>query len=152
MATEWSPELILNHEALDSEHVTVFRLLGEAARAATGAPLELPARLTAFAEALVRHLREEERVMEEVLYPDRARHRTSHDLLVADVLAIQAECEAQGATARVVEAVSGRIPEWLRFHTRVNDGPLGEFLARRTPNPTRTEDPTRRPEGARRRS
>jgi hemerythrin-like metal-binding protein len=150
--TDWTPELTLNHDTLDPEHVAVFRLLGEACDAAGAAPAELSGRLAAFAEALVAHLRHEENVMEEVLYPDRARHKTSHDLLVADVLTAQAELEAVGVTPRVVEAVTHRIPEWLRFHTRVNDGPLGEYLIRRGPNPTPEDDPTRRPEGARRRS
>jgi len=152
MVTEWSPELTLNHDELDPEHVNVFRLLDEVTRAADAAPNELRRRMTEFADALVAHLRHEERVMEESSYPDRVRHRTSHDLLVSDVLLLQAELEAQGPTPRVVEAVKTRVPEWLRFHTRVNDGPLGEHLARHGPNPTPEDDPTRRPEGARRRS
>jgi hemerythrin len=145
MATEWTPELTLNHDVLDPQHVALFRLLGEAVSAAEAEEGALLRAVSRFSEALVAHLATEERVMQETLYPERARHKTSHDLLVTDVLGVQSELERGGPTPRLVEIVRSRLPEWLRFHTRVNDVPLGEFLARRGPNPT----PLERREGSR---
>jgi hemerythrin-like metal-binding protein len=139
MVKEWSPELTLNHDLLDPQHVGLFRLLDEAAAAAGGPPDALLRAMVRFGEALVAHVAAEERVMAETLYPDRARHKTSHDLLVADVLRVQAELACGEPSAKLLEVIRTHVPEWLRFHTRVNDGPLGAWLARRGPNPTPLE-------------
>jgi len=145
MATEWTPDLTLNHDLLDPQHVELFRLLDEVGAAAEGDAGGLPGAVTRFADALVAHVATEERVMAETLYPDRARHKTSHDLLAADVLGLEAELARGGPSPKLIEVARRRLPDWLRYHTRVNDVPLGEFLARRGPNPT----PIERREGTR---
>lgn len=33
--------------------------------------------------------------------------------------------------AELANGLLRRVPEWLAFHTRVNDAPLGAYLARR---------------------
>jgi len=133
MLTEWTPELTLNHDLLDPQHVGLFKLLGAAASAIDEPGDALSIALGRFGEALVAHLAAEERIMVETLYPERVRHKTSHDLLVADVLGVQQEVLRAGPTPRLAEIVRTRMPEWLRYHTRMNDVPLGEFLARHTP-------------------
>lgn len=150
MATDWTPELTLNHDELDPEHLTVFRLLKEAVQTADSQPQELLPKVNAFAEALLAHVRHEEAVMVDMLYPDRARHKASHDLLLSDVFSVESEIQADGPTPHALDTLKKRVSEWLRFHTRENDGPLGEYLARRLPRPSKVESPTRRPEGARR--
>jgi hemerythrin-like metal-binding protein len=130
MVTEWSPELTLNHDLLDSQHVRLFRLLDVASAA-----------VNRFGEALAEHVAAETRMMEETLYPERNRHRTSHELLLSDVARVQAGLASSGPTPRLLEVVRVHMPEWLRFHTRVNDGPLGAYLARRGHNPTPVEGP-----------
>jgi hemerythrin len=71
--------------------------------------------------------------MNETLYPERVRHRSAHELFVADFEQARAELRANGATPQVANALRRRVPEWLRFHIRVNDAPFGEWLARRRP-------------------
>lgn len=133
MPTEWTPDLTLNHDLLDPQHVGLFKLLGAAAAAVDEPGDALSTALGRFGEALVAHLAAEERIMVETLYPERLRHKTSHDMLVSDVLGVQQEIARAGPTASLVEIVRTRMPEWLRYHTRVNDVPLGEFLARNNP-------------------
>jgi hemerythrin len=131
MTADWSPELTLNNDLLDTEHVELFRKL-EAAAAALDGPVEaLDAAVGAFAEALMEHLAIEERLMDETLYPERIRHKSAHELFVADFERMRAELRAAGATAAVAEWVRRRTPEWLAFHIRVNDVPLATWLARR---------------------
>jgi hemerythrin-like metal-binding protein len=149
MVIQWSPELTLNHDLLDPQHVTLFRLLDEAAAAVDGEPDALLHAVARFGEALVAHVAEEARVMEEAHYPDRSRHGASHDLLVADVLGVLTELATSGPSPRIRTVVSTHLPDWLRYHTRVNDGPLGAWLARNGPNPTplegrRRKSPTRK--------
>ncbi len=128
---DWSPELTLNDETLDREHVEVFRKLQDSAKALEGPREKLDAALAAFADALLTHLADEERLMDETLYPERVRHKSAHELFVADFERMRVELRASGPTPLVAEWVRRRIPEWLRFHIRVNDQPLATWLARR---------------------
>ncbi len=131
MPSEWSPELTLNNEVLDGQHVELFRRLSAAAAAVEGPREALLEAVDAFADTLVSHLAVEERMMDETLYPERVRHKSAHELFIADFEKVRAELRASGATPAVADGLRRRVPEWLRFHTRVNDAPFGAYLARR---------------------
>lgn len=131
MPVDWSPELTLNDELLDTQHVDLFRKLEAAAGAIDGPRETLDATLAAFADGLMAHLAEEERLMDEALYPERIRHKSAHELFVADFERMRTELRASGPTPLVGDWVRRRIPEWLRFHIRVNDQPLVAWLLRR---------------------
>jgi hemerythrin len=134
MAAEWSPELILNHELLDAQHVEIFKRLAEAGAALRTDRATLEAAVAAFSDALLHHASAEEQIMEETLYPERVRHRSAHELFIADLTQMSAELARTGPTPDVEAWILRRLPEWLRFHIRVNDAPLGEYLARRRPH------------------
>ena len=131
MAGEWSPELTLTDPLLDEQHVDLFRKLAAAADALAGPRAALDGAVEALADALVSHLAVEERLMDETLYPERVRHRSAHELFVADFEKLRRELGVAGPTAAVADGLRRRVPEWLRFHTRVNDAPFGAYLARR---------------------
>lgn len=132
VSVEWTPELTLNVELLDVQHVELFRRLEEAAGALAGPRETLDAAVTAFADALMEHLVCEERLMDETLYPERVRHKSAHELFGADLEQMRAELRASGPTAALSDWLRRRIPEWLRFHIRVNDVPLAAWLQRRS--------------------
>jgi len=125
------PELLLNNELLDGQHAEIFRCLDALAKAFDGAAAEVEPAIAALADALVTHLATEERIMDDALYPERARHRSAHELFMADFLQLRATLREDGPTPEAREWVLRRIPEWLRFHITVNDFPLGVYLARR---------------------
>lgn len=131
MVGEWTPELTINDDLLDHQHVDLFRKLDEAADALKGPPEALDAAVSAFADSLMGHITMEERVMEELLYPERTRHKSSHELFVADFERMRTELRASGATPLVADWVRRRLPEWLRFHIRVNDQPFATWALRR---------------------
>jgi hemerythrin len=131
MPGEWSPELTLNNELLDGQHVDLFRRLSAAAAALEGPREALDEAVDAFADSLVSHIAVEERLMDETLYPERTRHKSAHELFVADFEKLRRELRAAGPTPSVADGLRRRVPEWLRFHTRVNDAPFGAYLARR---------------------
>jgi len=131
MTTEWTPDLTLNHELIDEQHVEIFRRLSDATAVLDGATAEVEKAVAALADALVTHLAAEERLMNETLYPERARHRSAHEMFMADFLQMREELREQGPSALVADWISRRIPEWLRFHIRVNDLPFGAYLSRR---------------------
>ncbi len=131
MPAEWTPDLTLNHELLDEQHVDLFRKLADAAAALDASQAAFAEAVAALGEALVVHLAAEERLMDDSLYPERVRHKSAHEMFMADFLKTRAELEERGATVAVADAILRRIPEWLRFHIRVNDIPFGAYLARR---------------------
>ena len=131
MPAEWSPELTLNNDLLDQQHVELFRLLEEAAVALeASAPAAVRSAVAAFSESFLEHVAAEEALMEDSLYPERARHQAAHELFAADVAQALRDLEANGPTPGVAAWLRTRAPEWLRFHIRTNDLPLGVHLVR----------------------
>lgn len=130
---EWTPDLILNHETLDAQHAEIFKRLADAAICLDSPAARLEESVAALTDALVTHVAAEERIMDEVLYPERVRHKSAHELFMADYNQFRAQLQASGPTPAVEAWLRRRIPEWLRFHITVNDLPLGAFLARRRP-------------------
>lgn len=131
MGSDWTPELTLNDELLDGQHVDLYRKLEACAAALEGPRETLESLLAGVAEALVDHVAIEERLMDETLYPERVRHRSAHELFLADFERMRTELRASGPTPLVADWVRRRIPEWLSFHIRVNDQPLAAWLSRR---------------------
>lgn len=131
MSVEWTPELTLNHDELDHHHVELFRRLHEAVVALDRTRAELEGAVALFADSVVEHAGAEDRLMLDSLYPERVRHRSAHDLFIADLERLRAEVATAGATPLVAEWLRVRVPEWLHFHIRVNDAPLALYLARR---------------------
>jgi hemerythrin len=128
---EWTPELTLNHEILDDDHVEIFRRVTDAVAVLDGPTAGVEKAVAALADALVTHIATEERLMSESLYPERARHRSAHELFMADFLQMRDELREKGPTPLVADWIRRRIPEWLQFHIRVNDLPFGAYLSRR---------------------
>lgn len=131
MSKEILTELSLNFEVMDSQHRELLELL-EVARIAS-ARGDLPATQAAVStlgDALVSHFASEEALMAETFYPDRARHKAAHDIFMQDFGQLGQEL-ASGLTDLTTHWLSTRVAEWIRFHIRVNDAPLAEFLTAR---------------------
>ena len=124
------PDVLLNHPLLDEQHAEVFRRIDALGDALRGPPEDVEPAASALADALVTHLATEERIMDDTLYPERSRHRSAHELFMADFLQFRNRLRDEGPTADARDWATRRIPEWLRFHISVNDFPLGVYLAR----------------------
>lgn len=133
MTAEWTPDLTLNEDALDADHVELFRRLAAASQALRGERATLERKVAKLGETLVEHLAREERMMELLAYPERARHRMAHELFLSDFNRMRATLDTSGPADPVVtEWLETRLPEWLRFHIRVNDVPLARWFAQKT--------------------
>jgi hemerythrin-like metal-binding protein len=133
MSADWMPELTVSHPDLDEEHLEIFRRLNVAVLSLDGPRDGTERAVSALADAIVDNLAFEERLMEETLYPERGRHRAAHELFMADFTSMRDELRERGSSPLVLAWLNTRLPEWLRFHIRVNDAPLATFLARRAP-------------------
>ena len=144
MTTGWTPDLILNQQELDADHVDLFRKLAAAA-AALGAPrVALAEAMGALSEAFLAHVAREDALMAASNYPEREAHRTAHDFFLAALARIRAALAQHEPTAEEAEWLRSRAPEWLRYHVRVNDAPLSAWMARRPERTGPGEDAARR--------
>jgi hemerythrin len=145
--TEPTPELILKHELLDAQHAEVFRLLAALSDTLSGPRERLEAAVATLADTLVTHLASEEQLMLDVGYPERTRHKSAHELFMADFVQMRQTLRDDGPTPGVADWIQRRIPEWLRFHISVNDFPLAVYLARKRGQPPvpASRDGSRRP-------
>jgi hemerythrin-like metal-binding protein len=132
MPNPWTPELSVGFDEIDDQHQTLFRLIDDAERAArAGDAMQTKLTVRALGDFLMAHFSMEESVMLETRYPERGRHKTAHDVFLQDFLQLTREVDERGATAVAIEWLSVRIAEWVRFHIKVNDVPLGAWLIRK---------------------
>jgi hemerythrin len=125
-------DLQVGFEEIDGQHGAILAALEEAQRALPARDLPaLRAALAGLGDLLVAHFAAEEAFMAESLYPDRTRHKAAHDLFMQDLAQLVREVEGGGLGEQVSQWVNTRLPEWMKFHIRVNDLPLGRFLAAR---------------------
>ena len=129
MALQWSSALSLGVPDLDAHHRELFdrvdRLLdsmlhGDRAEAGT---------LAAYLrEHVVLHLAAEERLMQDLGYPEAANHTAEHHVFACSMLAIDAAIEERGPTAELVLRLEREVVAWLRDHVYVADAALGRFV------------------------
>lgn len=138
-------ELAVGFEEIDAQHRGIFEAM-DAARVAAEAGDVAAARreVAGLGDLLVAHFSAEEGFMAESLYPDRARHKAAHDLFMQDFAQLGRELEA-GLSDLAVQWIVTRVPEWVKFHIRVNDSALGAYLSskrfRPSAHPSRAAKP-----------
>jgi hemerythrin len=122
-------ELSVGFEEIDAQHRGLFEAMDAARRAAdTGDLAATRSAVCALGDVLMAHFAAEEGFMAQSLYPDRARHKAAHDLFMQDFAQLNRELET-GLTELAAQWIATRVPEWVKFHIRVNDSALGEFLS-----------------------
>ena len=129
MSVRIPAELTVGFEDIDQQHRRILEAI-ETARAAASSGDAAAARtaVAALGDTLVSHFAAEEAYMLEALYPDRARHKAAHDLFLQDFAQLGRELQG-GLSDLVVQWIGTRVAEWVKFHIRVNDAPLAEYLS-----------------------
>jgi hemerythrin len=131
------PELSVGFDEIDVQHRGILQRIAELSDAVAAGDLALVrASVTALGDAVATHFAEEERFMAETSYPERGKHKTAHDMFLADFAQLASEVERFGLTPVARNGIDVRVPEWTRFHIQVNDVPLGRFLAAKRFRPT----------------
>lgn len=127
----WGAELAVGWDEIDAQHreilvrVSDLHLLVE-----RGDDFGAQAALDTLADIVVLHFATEQDLMDRSGYPDRVAHKGAHDLFLQDLHALSKEIDEVGLTEQVHEWIQNRMTEWLTFHIRTNDLPLGRHLAR----------------------
>jgi hemerythrin len=130
MSIRLTPDLFVGYEDIDGQHRTLFQRLDAAIEAVEADDAAAAhAAMTKLGDYLMAHFGAEESFMNAAHYPERGRHKSAHDLFMQDFMQLGQELKAAGLSVPVVQWVTLRVPEWLKFHIQVNDVPLGRFLA-----------------------
>lgn len=132
---EWSPDLSVGIEEIDSQHGELFE---RASRFAEG----LGSRTRDEVEQLLAYLRHyasvhfaaEEEWMRITGYPAAALHRAEHQRFLRELLSLAGEHARRGAGLRS-QAVADWLRRWLVAHLGTHDAALSEFLYQRQGQP-----------------
>lgn len=129
-------ELTSGFEEIDGQHrILLDRLEDAMAAARSDDRAQTREALTRLGDFLVSHFHAEESMMADSGYPERVRHKSAHDMFLQDFAQLGQELEETGLCPPVLNWVSSRVPEWLKFHIQVNDLPLGHYLTNRRYRP-----------------
>ncbi|HEU4382624.1 MAG TPA: hemerythrin domain-containing protein [Anaeromyxobacteraceae bacterium] len=127
----WGPELHVGWDEIDSQHKEIMvRVADLHDRVEQGDEFGAQVALGALSDIVVLHFATEQDLMERSGYPERSAHRGAHELFLQDLQALAAELDEEGITDDVNDWVRVRMTEWISFHIRTNDLPLGRHLAR----------------------
>jgi len=132
MTFKLTSELMSGFEEIDGQHRMLFQRLDGVLEAVKSDDLAATKQtFQGLGDYLIAHFAAEESFMAAARYPDRSRHKSAHDLFMQDFAQLARELEATGLSVPVLQWITARVPEWIRFHIQVNDLPLGRFLASR---------------------
>lgn len=128
---DWSDEYSIGHEKIDHQHQQLFRLLQKLHQVyKQGATQQIIAKAI---EALVRytqsHFSEEERVMEEIAYPQYAEHRKLHDELIQQAENLLEEVESGEIV--LIDELLIFLKDWLINHILQEDFAISAYIRQR---------------------
>jgi hemerythrin len=129
---EWQPSLSVGVLEIDIQHKLLFERFNNFVQACESqADQETVHRLFWFLEAYaVTHFAEEEKLMQQVGYPEYPRHRQQHETFVAEVAKVKERLKSEGPTQELVASMTHFISGWLLQHISVMDHAIGEYVNR----------------------
>jgi hemerythrin len=137
METEWSEDLSIGIEPIDSQHKELFRriaALRAGLRSGQGRSALLET-LDFLAEYVDVHFSSEEKYMQRYDYPNTFTHRQAHEKFIREIADYKKEMKSLDAANEITSflgiAVERRLADWLKDHIGVMDKKLGTYLAER---------------------
>jgi hemerythrin len=132
MAVEWSDDLSVGVEMIDSQHKELIRAVNRLTEAMwEGKGSEETGKLLSFlADYVVTHFGSEERLMVTHKYPKYEAHKEAHDRFTKDFLRMKSQYDQGEITTSLAIKVLDDTWEWLRTHIRAVDKELGNFVTK----------------------
>ncbi len=140
-AIEWSSELSVGIQDVDTEHQNLVRILNdldEAMRAGKGSRI-MEDILTRLLEYTVSHFESEERLMKESEYPKLQLHQSLHRQLVEKAVKLQKTFRNSGR--RITRETMDFLKYWLTNHIMVDDMAFGKYYTKRSRAGSSGQDP-----------
>jgi len=131
---EWQESLSVGVLEIDIQHKLLFERVNTFLDACQSkADNETVHRLFWFLEAYaVTHFAEEEKLMQQVMYPDYVQHRRLHQEFVAEVGRIKKRLKAEGPTPALVSETTKFVSSWLIQHISRMDRAIGQYMNQRS--------------------
>ncbi len=134
MPLQWNDSLSVGYAAMDRQHQRLFAInskLAEALGKPGGAGEEELLKIIGDLLSYTRtHFAEEERMMEQVAFPNFAWHKKSHEVLSGIVSDMEAKLR-KGELHAVATFLPGFVAEWLTRHIAVEDQQYASYLKTR---------------------
>lgn len=130
MLIEWRDDLNIGVLEVDIQHRLLFDKFNAfmAAYQSRQSQDEI-LRLFWFLEAYaVTHFKEEEKLMQQIGYPEFAAHREKHQDFIAQIDKLKERMKQEGLTANLVSTMTGFITTWLVEHISTTDRAIGRFI------------------------
>lgn len=129
---EWSEHFSVGNERMDSQHRELFDIIADlrTAMASEDVLLEYEAEwevVERMIEYAVRHLAEEEQLLEKAGYPDLAAHKEMHREFLAKIFEIEKAIE-NGEAAPTVDKLCDFLESWLFHHILEADQKYRPYL------------------------
>jgi len=127
---EWQENLSIGVLEIDIQHKLLFEKFNSFLQACQSeAEGDTVHRLFWFLEAYaVTHFNNEEKLMQELGYPDFVAHRKQHQEFAGEVGRIKERLKNEGATQSLVSSMTMFISSWLVQHISNMDRAIGHFV------------------------
>ena len=124
---EWSPALAIGNPAIDRQHQKLFDLAAD--MVSDRDQVRAMRTLAALSEYVIVHFRDEEKLLEDIGYPELAAHKKLHDDFRARLAKLYANAAGMKLD-QIAEEVRLLINEWLTKHIMAADREYAKYLAK----------------------
>lgn len=129
---EWSDDLSVGEETIDSQHKALIQRLNDVAAAIEQqqGEREISRTLGFLSEYVQFHFSEEEQQMEEADYPGLETQKQNHAEFIATLKNLEDDFYEEGATRPLAESINTFLFNWLTRHIQGLDRQFSEFLSK----------------------
>jgi hemerythrin len=127
---EWQDSLSIGVLEIDIQHKLLFEKVNSFLQACESeADTDTVHRLFWFLEAYaVTHFKDEEKLMQQLAYPEFLQHRKQHQDFTVEVGRIKELLKTEGPTPRLVSSMTRFVSSWLIQHISTMDRAIGAFV------------------------
>lgn len=130
MSLQWSDNLRIGVDEIDSQHKNLFEILNrtENLKNDSRAYNEILSSLESY---VVDHFTSEENLMLTSRYPDYEKHRTQHVTFMRDFSGIKIQYQMNPAALEMEKKLNYLLSEWWLRHVSETDRAFGDYLKTR---------------------
>ena len=129
MTIEFDYNLITKNELIDSQHKELIDKINNLVESCQkGANKEEAVKMLDYlSDYTVFHFSAEEKLQEQMGYPDIDRHKNQHAAFVESVGEMKEKLEKEGASESFADTVNKNVTQWLYNHIKVFDRAFVDF-------------------------
>ncbi|MBJ6800646.1 bacteriohemerythrin [Geomonas propionica] len=137
MLVQWRDDLSIGMLEIDVQHKLLFDKFNAFVNAyQSNQDQDEIMRMFWFLEAYaVTHFKEEEKLMQQVRFPDFVAHRDKHLVFIDQINQLKERLKVEGLSQNLVSTMTNFITSWLIDHISTMDRAIGRFVNNSAPSP-----------------